>query len=778
MSKSKKIKIESIVNGKRKSTQKLLQEIYAKISEGYTDFEIDASGQHDIGGPLWLKNGNKLKFTVSNPGQRAGSMGMKNTQIMIKGPAPADVGWLNAGAEIIVKGDGGDTTAHCAASGKIFVGGRVGTRSGALMKHDPKYDAPEFWVLKNCGSFSFEFMGGGTAVVCGYDCENLESVLGSRSCVGMVGGTLYVRGKIKDISNEVYLVSLNEGDKEFLKTGLKDFLQKIDKPELYKELSDMSNWQKVIAKTFEERKIRNLKPIRDFRLNTWVEDGIFGDLIREDYYTAQFVETGDLRLKYPEWRNAAYSAPCEFNCPIGIPTQKRISLLRQGKTEEALRLVLDYSPFPASVCGQVCPNLCVDECNRKYVDIPVKTKELGILSKEISADFSETSKTQKVAVIGAGAAGLSCAWHLRKCGYSVEIFESDSSIGGKLRQVIPNDRLNSDILDAELKRIESSGVKINTSTQVDKELFKKLTDDFDAVVAAVGAHNPLIIPVEGKEKFIKGLDFLKSVNKFENPRLGKKVVVLGAGNAGMDVVIGAYKSGAEEVTVIDIQKPSAFEKEIEHAQSLGTKIMWPCFTERVTGEGVYLKDGTLLEADNVIISIGDRPDLSFVESNYLDEKGRIRINEFMQSEANPKVFVPGDVVKLGLFTNAIADGKKAALNIDRMFNNLPLDNFEKAPMIPADRVRNEFYQPLNSRRVMELPAEQESERCMSCGYCRDCSFCLEVCPEGAISRIENEKGEFEYISDDKKCIGCGICAGVCPCGIWTMVDNLAKYDEE
>ena len=113
----------------------------------------------------------KFKIQVKNPGQRVGSMGMQGTQIIVDGPAPADVGWLNAGAEIIVKGDGGDTTAHCAATGKIFIAGRVGTRSGALMKYDPKFPAPEFWVLKNTGSFSFEFMGGGIAVVCGHNCE-------------------------------------------------------------------------------------------------------------------------------------------------------------------------------------------------------------------------------------------------------------------------------------------------------------------------------------------------------------------------------------------------------------------------------------------------------------------------------------------------------------------------------------------------------------------------------------------------------------------------------
>ncbi len=103
-------------------------------------------------------------------------------------------------------------------------------------------------------------------------------------------------------------------------------------------------------------------PIKQFRLNKWVEGGIFGDLIDDNYVVSDFVVTGDLRLKFPIWKNAVYSAPCEYNCPIGIPTQKRIFLLRQGKVSEALELVLEFSPFPASVCGQVCPNLCLDEC--------------------------------------------------------------------------------------------------------------------------------------------------------------------------------------------------------------------------------------------------------------------------------------------------------------------------------------------------------------------------------------------------------------------------------
>lgn len=767
-----KTSIYGTVDGQRISTQQLLQEVYKKLNEGCTEFDIHASGQHDIGGPLWSEKGAVLKFNIKNPGQRVGCMGMYGTQITVEGPAPADVGWLNAGAEIIVKGDSGDTTAHCAASGKIYIGGRVGTRSGALMKHDPKFPAPEFWTLKNTGSFSFEFMGGGTAVVCGYDCDNLESVIGSRSCVGMVGGTVYVRGKIKELSSQVWLLDLDDNDKEFLSKGLPEFLKKIDKPELLKKLSNFSEWKKIAAKTYEERKVKTSVPMKQFRLQDWVEDGIFGDLIEEDYYVSSFVEKNNLRLRYPEWRNSAYSAPCEYNCPTYIPTQKRIALLREGKVQEALNLILDYSPFPASVCGQVCPNLCVNDCSRKYVDIPVKTAELGILSKDIKVKPPKKEINKKIAVIGAGASGLTAAWILRKMGYSVDVFEEDKFIGGKLKQVIPQDRLNREILDIELKRIEDIGVKFKTGTKIDKKLFKKLEKDYDAVVSSVGAQVPVVIPFEGHERLVKGLDFLKAINKGEKPKIGKKVAVIGAGNAAMDVILGAYKLGAKKVTAIDIQQPSAFDKEIEHVESLGARIIYPCFTEKISEKGIHLKNWKIIEADTVIISVGDKADVSFLDTAYLDEKGIVKINDYFQAEINPKVFFTGDVLKLGLFTNAIGDGRKVAINIDNMLSGNPLDNFEKAPMIPQDRIKKEYYNQIHPDNIMAMEAEDEKDRCMSCGFCRDCEFCKEICPELAISRVTNADGTFEYVSDPKKCIGCGICAGVCPCGVWTMLSNV------
>ncbi|WP_027389481.1 FAD-dependent oxidoreductase [Chrysiogenes arsenatis] len=769
--------LNGIVDGKRISSQALLQQIYEAMEAGVRHFTIDASGQYNIGGPLWSGDGSPITFHVNNPGQRLGSMGMSGTTIIVDGPAPADVGWLNAGAEIVVKGDSGDSTAHCAATGTIYVGGRVGTRSGALMKYDPRFTPPEFWVLESAGSFSFEFMGGGIGVVCGYGCEHLDSVLGHRSCVGMVGGTVYVRGKVADLAEDVWVLDLGENDREFLVKGIAGFAARLGRPEIIPALSDFSQWKKVVAKTYAERVTHSLMPIADFRAEKWVSGGIFGKLYDDDYYVADFIEQDELRLRHPEWHNAAYSAPCEYRCPIGIPTQKRIALLRQGKVAEALALVLDYSPFPASVCGQVCPNLCLDDCNRVHVDEPVKIGQLGSLSRDLRVSLPSQELVERIAVIGAGVAGLAAAWHLRRKGYQVDIYEKDSEIGGKLRQVIPADRLDQEAMRAELERLAQIGIGLHCGAEVDQEKFCQLTQEYDAVVIAIGAHNPVVIPFAGNERLVKGLDFLKQINKGNLPSVGKKVVVIGAGNAAMDVVIGAYQCGAQDVTAIDIQKPAAFEHELAHARKLGAKILWPAFTERISERGVHLKDGTLLEADTVIISVGDRPDFGFLPMEYLDEKGLVARNEYLQCEANQRVFIAGDAVVQGLFTHALGDGRNVALNVMRALHSLPLDTFAKAPMIPQDRVRDEYYHPMNAQRVMEKEVAEETDRCMSCGYCRDCHFCEDICPEQAIGRKENPDGTFEYFSEDAKCIGCGICAGVCPCGIWVMEDNLQKFVE-
>ena len=760
--------INTIENNKRISTQNLMQEIWAGVEKGYTDFEINACGQHNIGGSLWSKTGEELNFYIKNPGQRVGAMGARGTNIYVEGSAPADTGWLNSGAKIVVQGDSGDTTGHCAASGKIYIAGNVGTRSGALMKKDPKFVAPELWVLGSTGSFSFEFMGGGIAVICGLNCENMPSVLGDRACVGMVGGIVYARGSIANLSDDVFLLDLDENDKNFLKTGLKTYLSEIKKEEYFDKLIDFSSWHKIVAKTYEERQKQNNISLKTFRINKWFDNiggSIFSDLIQDDFKSHDLVQTGDSRLRKPNWKNYAYSAPCEYNCPIKIPTQKRFSLLRKGNIKEALELVLDYSPFPASVCGQVCPNLCLSNCSRGSFDEPMDVKMLGSLSKDIKAKPIEITHKERIAIVGSGVAGISCAWQLLRKGYEVEIYEQDDKIGGKLSQVIPEERLHKEILETELERFKSTGVKIHLSKKVTPELFNKLNSEFDAIILAIGGHNPVVIPFEGYERLIKGLNFLKDCKNGKKYDLGKNVVVIGAGNAAMDVITEVYKQGGvENVTAIDIQEPSAFDKEIKAAEKLGAKIMYPCFTQKITEKGVLLKDGRFLEADSVIISVGDRPIFDFLDKDYLDEKSRIQYNEFMQTQ-NEKVFVIGDAVRPGLFTNAIASGKYVTENVIKFLNKETLQPVKEKELIPSKRIKSEYYECYSSN------CDNEQNRCMSCGYCRDCGLCKQSCPQNAISRIEKENGKFEYVSDSSKCIGCGICAGLCPCGIWEMEDN-------
>jgi len=756
-------------NNKRISTQALLQKIYKALEAGETEFEVLSSGHHNIGGPLWTEDGKPLKFIVKNPGQRVGSFGLDGTEIVVEGSACADAGWLNAGATLTIKGDGGDTTAHCAASGKIYVAGRVGTRSGSLMKHDPAYEPPEFWILKNTGSFSFEFMGGGIGVICGYGCEGLDSMLGDRGCMGMVGGTLYVRGPVAGLSEDVWLLDLDDADRHFLREQMPVFLEKIGRPELLGQLTNFSEWNKIVAKTLEERRHHSRPTMREFRLNKWVEGSIFGDVVRDDYdQVAGLVNTGDDRLKIPHWQDKRYAAPCQATCPSAIPTQDRINLLRQGKVRESLELVLQYSPFPGSVCGEVCPNLCMDACTRQYLDHPVAMKELGRLSLDAASPQPKADSGKKVAVIGGGPGGLSAAWKLRLLGHQVTVYEADKEVGGKLMQVIPDERLPRTILRTEIDRIEKMGVDVRVNTLVNPQLFETIRGENDAVVIASGAHNPVVIPFPGHERMIKGIEFLKEVNAGLHPKVGERVVVLGAGNAGMDVCLGAYAMGAKKVVAIDVQRPAAYKNEIDHVKALGGEIIWPFFTEKITEKGVVGKDGRLLEADTVIIAIGERPDLSYVPREWLTDKGMMDVDGCWQAVRAPGVFAIGDTIKPGLLTHAIGNGNEAAEYIDTYLAGGELVAKKKLDMIPQSCLSKELFRPRNRGRFCVTDAKDETNRCLSCGTCRDCSMCLEACPEGAIRRLEKENGGYEYVSDDHLCIGCGICAGICPCGIWAM----------
>ena len=764
--------IDTIKGHDRMSTQDLLLAIEAAVRSGETEFNIHASGQHDIGGPLWNADGKKLVFHVTNAGQRVGSMCLPNTEIFVEDSTSADVGWLNAGGMITVRGDAGDTAGHCSAGGKIYIGGRAGTRSGSLMKHDPLYEEPELWILKNTGSFSFEFMGGGRAVVCGYDCEEFASVLGERACVGMVGGVVYVRGPISSYPSDIRYLDLEQEDIDFLAGGMDEFLEKIQRTELKAELSDWSQWKKLRPLTFEEKTSQPSGKVsmKDFRNNEWVKGGIFSDVAMDDFAVHNTISNGLYRLRVPSWDNAKYNAPCEFSCPTGIPTQKRYNLIRQGKLQEAIDLELEYTPFPGSVCGSVCPNPCMDGCTRGGIDEPIQIGNLGWLSayQKVAPPAAETGK--KIGIIGGGMAGLSAAWQLRRKGHTVTVYDDAEHIGGKLEQVIPRGRLMHDVLVSELKRIEDIGVKFVTSCKVDKAKFAEIQQANDAVVVATGGHKSRFFNWEGKERLTMGLDFLKKVNTGENPKVGKRVVVIGCGNSGMDTCRAAYDMGAESVVAVDVQKPAAFEDEIEYVESRGGKLVWPFFTDKITEEGVYANDGRFIPADEVIVSIGEEPVLDYLPDDESIQKFRGSwLIAGKDKSILPGVFAAGDVIKPGRLTDAIGDGIKAAYYADQYVTGAEYVPFPEKVKIPAERLSKAYFVKCHHCSLGE-PADDHT-RCVSCGTCRDCKMCLESCPEKAISRIANEDGSWTYVSDPKKCIGCGICAGVCPCGVWSISDN-------
>jgi NADPH-dependent glutamate synthase beta subunit-like oxidoreductase/glutamate synthase domain-containing protein 3/NAD-dependent dihydropyrimidine dehydrogenase PreA subunit len=758
--------------GERVASRIIEEQIQDAVAQGHRTLQVDACGQHGIGGRLWQAGSDTVRIqVVGQPGQRLGSMGFPNTSIEVLGPASDDVGWLNAGAEIVVHGNAGNGCANGMAQGKIYISGNIGARGMTMTKHNPRFDPPELWVLGSAGDYFGEFMAGGIAVICGYDAQNPANILGYRPFVGMVGGKVFFRGPHAGYSQpDVKLTAIRDEDWSWLNANIQVFLNQIGRNELIETFSDRSQWQLLAARTPHEKISRPMRSMQSFYRSVWEKElgqgGLIGDLTDLDRSPIALVTTGHLRRFVPVWENRKYAAPCEATCPTGIPVQERWQLVREGRIDEAVDLALTYTPFPASICGYLCPNLCMQSCTRQSSAMaPVDVTQLGQASVKAKLPELPPESDKKIAVIGGGPAGISVAWQLRQKGHQTLIYEMAKDIGGKISRVIPESRLPKEVMTTELKRVKEVLPHVHLQQPLKGEEVQQLREDFDFVVVATGAQKPRTLPIPGNERAVTALDFLKQA-KENKAKVGKHVVIIGAGNVGCDAAVEAHRCGGQVITLLDVQAPASFGKERDAAEAIGAKFKWPVFSKEITADSILLADGEEIPADTVIISIGDVPDLDFLPDTIAEENGFVKVDERYQTN-DPKVFAIGDVVRPGLLTDAIGSGRIVAQTIcDILEGNVPAPF--KREMISRERVTLEYFDP----RVTEFASlDHCGSQCSSCGACRDCGICIAICPRQAISKTDLEDSAYEYVVDENLCIGCGFCAAACPCGVWDLVDN-------
>lgn len=550
----------------------------------------------------------------------------------------------------------------------------------------------------------------------------------------------------------------------------------------------------------------------------------------------KIVAQGDHSHKCPVYVKRV--PPCTNECPAGEDIRGYHNILRdidktpegQDKWERAWRLIVDKNPFPA-IMGRVCPAPCEGGCNRQFVDetVGINSVEHALgeyaLKNNLKLDPPGKDSGKHVAIIGAGPAGLSAAYQLRRKGHKVTIYEAQKKTGGMIRYGIMGYRVDRKILDAEVQRILDLGVELKTGVFIGKDIaLEELEKKYDGVIVAVGAQKGKMPPIKGLEgstamsavKFLMdyeadpaGMAYLK----------GKKVAVLGDGDVAMDIVRLALRLGSEAMILSAVERNdmNCSDYEFEEAQKEGTGMHFSVSVSEVIKEGDRIKTlqcvkmqkkekgeegynspipflrykpqaGSAFEmkADVVVASIGQATDFTGLES--LSQNAPFfPVDHNFKVKGKENVFAIGDAVKIDLITTSVGHGATAAHAMDLYLtgHDLPVKHrndvvrfekmhpyyYAKSPRLlrkhrQITAVENNFaeiLQPLDAEQ-----ATAESSRCMSCGLCFSCKQCLLYCPQEAIEFNRNNPIGETMFTQYKKCVGCHICSEVCPCGYIDM----------
>ena len=506
--------------------------------------------------------------------------------------------------------------------------------------------------------------------------------------------------------------------------------------------------------------------------------------------------------------------PCNAACPAGENIQAWLGLAQAGKYRAAWEALIRDNPLPA-VHGRVCYHPCETSCNRKELDSAVSIhaveRFLGDLAMEQSwpMPVDKTSGGKRVLVVGSGPSGLSAAYHLTRLGHQVEIREAGPLPGGMMHFGIPAYRLPREDLMKEIGRIEQMGVQIVLNHRVEDLLAEKEAGHFDAVFIAIGAQlgKRVDIPERDAAKVFTAVSLLHDVETGEPPKLGRRVVVYGAGISAMDAARTAKRRGAEEALIVFIMDKSHMEArafEAQEAADEGIKFRWLSSIREIDAHEIMVEEMKLdpaghpqptgkfqiLSADSVVLALGQRAETEFLQNMpeiVRQADGTVVVGPDMMT-GRPGIFAGGDMGPTERsVTVATGHGKKAARYIDAwlrggIYNhpakhsdiafselNLPI-YADAAPSIqdemPVARREGRFDEVVGS--LSEKQARHEAGRCLSCGNCFECDNCFAACPEDAIIKLGPANG-YEIKLD--LCTGCGICVEQCPCHAMEMVSE-------